>query len=140
LRAVLDPNVLVSAALSATGSPAQLIRHWLDGEFEVVASAALLDELRRVLAYPKIVERIPPEDADALLTLIGGEASTAVDPSGGSRVRVEDPDDEYLVSLAVAEGAAVVSRDKHLLDLADELPIYSPADFLRRVMQSSSGS
>lgn len=139
MRVVLDPNVLVSAALSAKGSPAELIRRWLDGGFELVASEALLDELRRVLAYPKIAKRVPSEDAEAFLVLIRAEAMVAADPSAGPPVRIEDPHDEYLVSLAVAESAALVSGDKHLLDLAGELPIFLPAEFLRRLERSSPG-
>jgi predicted nucleic acid-binding protein len=41
-----------------------------------------------------------------------------------------DPGDAYLVALAQAEGAALVSGDRHLLDLAGEQPIYSPRAFL----------
>jgi uncharacterized protein len=140
LRAVLDPNVIVSAALSATGSPARVIRRWLDGDFEVVVSPALLDELRRVLTYPKIAERVPANDAEALLALLEAEAAVAPDPSGEPPVSVEDPGDEYLISLAVAEGAALVSGDRHLLDLAAELPIYGPADFLACLGPTVPGS
>ena len=132
---MLDPNVLVSAALSAKGSPAELVRRWLDGRFELVASEALLEELRRVLAYPKIQARVPAEDAESLLDLIGAEASLGADPSQAPPVRPDDPDDVYLVALAVAEGAALVSGDRHLLDLAGELPSYSPAEFLQRLDQ-----
>ena len=133
MRAVLDPNVLVSAALSAKGSPAELVRRWFEGGFELVASDALLEELRRVLAYPKIQARVPAEDADSLLELIGAEASLAADPSLTPPVRPDDPDDVYLVALAVAEGAALVSGDRHLLDLAGELPIYTPVEFLQQL-------
>jgi predicted nucleic acid-binding protein len=35
-----------------------------------------------------------------------------------------------VIALAYANDAALVSGDKHLLDLAHEPPIYSPADFL----------
>lgn len=130
--------MLVSAALSAAGAPAELIRRWLEGNFEVVASEALLDELRRVLAYPKIADRVPHEDAEALLALIRSEALVASDPAGGPPVEVKDPKDEYLLSLAVSEGAALVSGDRHLLDLAGELPIHSPAEFLDRLEHGST--
>ncbi len=131
MRAVLDPNVLVSAAISASGAPAQVVRRWLEGEFELVASPLLLEELSRVLAYPKIAERVAADDAAAMLELVAAEAEVAVDGSGPAPVNVEDPGDEYLVVLAVATGAALVSGDGHLTVLADRLPIYRPAEFLR---------
>ncbi len=56
MRAVLDPNVLVSALLSRSGAPAQIASRWLAGEHELVVSELLLAELDRALAYPKIQE------------------------------------------------------------------------------------
>lgn len=58
---VLDPNLLVSAALSAKGAPAEIIRRRLAGEFELLVSPKLLEALERVLAYPKIAKRIATE-------------------------------------------------------------------------------
>jgi len=43
--------------------------------------------------------------------------------------RSVDPDDDYLVALAEAAQAVLVSGDRHLLDLGGKLP-YSPAAFL----------
>jgi predicted nucleic acid-binding protein len=48
-----------------------------------------------------------------------------------SSVRSPDPGDDYLLALAASEHAALVSGDEHLLGLADDLPIFSPARFLR---------
>lgn len=38
MRAVLDPNVLVSALLSPTGTPARIVLAWAEGRFELVVS------------------------------------------------------------------------------------------------------
>lgn len=127
---VLDPNVLISAALSPAGPPAELIRRWLAGEFELVVSPALLAELERVLAYPKIARRIEPSEASTLIELLEREAQLESDPVGDVSIEVEDPDDEYLLALAADAGAALVSVDKHLTVLANRFPVYSPSDFL----------
>jgi len=50
VRAVLDVTVLISGILSPTGTPARLLLAWQAGEFELMVSPALLDELRRALA------------------------------------------------------------------------------------------
>lgn len=97
----------------------------------MIASPLLLAELRRVLGYPRIADIIAAEDAVALVDLVEAEAEIAPDGERPSPVPVEDPDDEYLVTLAVSRGAALVSGDKHLTALADRLPIYRPAEFLR---------
>lgn len=133
MRVVLDSNVIVSAALSPRGTPAELVRRWLAGEFELVISPKFMAELSRVLAYPKIAKLIPPADAEALLTLLEEEADAAIDPEGITPIEVEDPDDVYLLALAAAEGAALVSGDAHLIVLADRFPVFRPADFLARL-------
>jgi uncharacterized protein len=131
VRAVLDVNVLISAALSQSGVPAELMRRWQRGEFEVLVSAALLAELERALSYPKIARLIEPDDAQALVELLGAEAEMVDDPPDPPTVRSEDPGDDYLLAISSHHSAALVSGDKHLLALADDLPIYRPADFLR---------
>jgi putative PIN family toxin of toxin-antitoxin system len=129
VRAVLDPNVLVSALLSPRGAPALLIARWLAGDFELVVSTRLLNELRRALSYPKLRQRIPPTDADAYLETLRQSAVVASDPRRPPG-RSADPGDDYLLALAEAERAMLVSGDRHLLDLADRFPVSSPRDFL----------
>lgn len=53
MRAVFDPNVLVSAAISESGAQRELMNRWEAGEFELVVSAEILFELQEVLARPK---------------------------------------------------------------------------------------
>lgn len=130
MRAVLDPNVLVSAAISRRGAPAALIRRWHAGDFEVVISEDLLDELERVLAYRKLRPYLDERDAAAVVAALREEAVLAEQPAHPAELRSRDPDDDYLIALAVATGSALVSGDRDLLDLPGELPIYSPAGFL----------
>jgi predicted nucleic acid-binding protein len=54
LHAILDANVLIAALLSPRGSPARLLRAWMNGAFELIVSPGLLAELERALAYPKL--------------------------------------------------------------------------------------
>lgn len=137
-RAVLDPNVLISALLSPSGSPATLVARWLDGEFELVVSERLLTELRRALAYPKLRSRISDEEANAFIDLLGRTATRMDDPAG-SRRRSRDPGDDYLLALAEAASAILVTGDKDLLDLAD-VPVASAAAFLDRLASTSPRS
>ena len=125
MRAVLDPNVLIASLLSRSGAPAQIVSRWLAGEFELVVSEALLAELSRALAYPKIRERIAQDEASAFVDLVNQTLRLAPDPEAPAR-RSADPDDDYLLALAQAERAVLVSGDQHLLALASELPILTP--------------
>jgi uncharacterized protein len=129
VRAVLDPNILIAALLSPSGAPAQIVRHWLGGEFELVVSETLLGELDRALAYPKLRRRIPPEDAAEFVSVLRLGAVLAPDPEWGTHSST-DPGDDYLLALAEHERAVLVSGDQHLLALADELPIEAAGGFL----------
>lgn len=133
MRAVLDPNVLISAFLSPSGAPASLLVSWLHGEFELIVSPRLLGELERALAYLKLRKRISAEDAGTIVEWLGRAATVAPDPDTAPSVRSADPDDDYLLALAEDRNAALVSGDKHLLALADDAPIYSAADFVPQI-------
>lgn len=122
-------------ALSPDGAPAQLIRRWLAGEFELLVSSELIGELTRVLSYPKIASRISSGDAAILLELLDAEAHAVSDPARTVPMEVEDPGDVYLVALAIDQGAALVTGDRHLSVLAGRLPVFRPADFLSRLIQ-----
>lgn len=131
MRAVLDPNVLISALLSSKGNPARILLAWEQGAFELVASPALLDELERALAYPKLRRLIPEADAAAALAWLRETAEVLADPPEAPPLRSPDPSDDYLIALAAQEQIPLVSGDGHLLGLADRLPILTPADFLK---------
>jgi putative PIN family toxin of toxin-antitoxin system len=130
VRAVLDANVLISAVLSPRGTPARLVLAWQAGAFDLVVSPLLLAEVRRALAYPKLERRIPPADADAFIDWLGRSATVADDPSGAPPVRSDDPGDDYLIALAAAERAVLVSGDVHLTSLASRMPVRTPAAFI----------
>ncbi len=133
MRAVLDVNVLVSALLSRGGAPARLLVAWQQGGFELEVSPLLLAELQRALGYPKLRRVIPADDAEEFVAWLTRSATAVDDPAGPPPARSVDPGDDYLVALAAAQGAVLVSGDGHLLALAADLPIQPPAAFLQVV-------
>ena len=130
MRAVLDPNVLISALLSRSGSPARVLRAWLDGAFELVVSSQLLSELERALTYPKLRARVEPSEAIELIELLRRGALDARRSQRPADHQVRDRGDDYLIALAETTQAVIVSGDRHLLELAGQLPVFSPAEFL----------
>ncbi|HEY5266754.1 MAG TPA: putative toxin-antitoxin system toxin component, PIN family [Acidimicrobiales bacterium] len=130
MRAVLDPNVIVSALLAPSGTPAKVLRAWLDGEYELIASPLLLAELTRVFDYPKLRSRISEIESRQLIELLKHQGEIVDDSDLSLLVHSSDPDDDYLIALAAATRSVIVSGDHHLLDLADRLPVHSPATFL----------
>ena len=130
MRAVLDPNVLISGLLSPAGSPAKILRAWQEGQIDVIVSPLLLDELTRALAYPKLRKRIPADDTAAAVRWIAASADHVDDPPDEPFVHSADPGDDYLIALAAVQRAALVSGDRHLLELSDRIPVYSPREFV----------
>jgi uncharacterized protein len=134
LRVVLDVNVLVSALLSKAGAPGRLIALWLEGSFELVVSEALLAELGRALAYPKLRKHISREDAADFIAVLRATASMLADADRSEPIS-RDPGDDYLLALAKASASVLVSGDRDLLVLAPELPIEEPGAFLEHLQR-----
>ena len=90
IQAVLDVNVLISAAFPNDASPKRLLEAWDRGEFELVVSPALIAELTRVLDRPRILKRLRDgAGADLLAAIAEGEQ---VDDAN-RQSRSKDPDD-----------------------------------------------
>ena len=139
MRAVLDPNVIVSALLAPSGTPAKVLRAWLDGDYELIASPLLLAELTRVFDYPKLRSRISETESRQFIELLKHQGKIVEEPYLSLPVHSSDPDDDYLIALAAATRSVIVSGDHHLLDLADRLPIHSPAAFWKLLIRRFQG-
>jgi putative PIN family toxin of toxin-antitoxin system len=129
VRAVLDPNVLISALIAPAGTPATLVASWLSGRFELVVSERLLGELERALTYPKLRRRVDAGRAASFLALLRHSVVVRPDRPEPPR-RAPDADDDYLLALAEESRAILVSGDRLLIGLADRFPVRTPRDFL----------
>jgi putative PIN family toxin of toxin-antitoxin system len=133
-RVVLDTNILVSA-LGWRGAPHQIVRSCLDHRHELLLSPDLLEEVERVLHYPKF-SFSSAEITDYLALLM--EAAEMVSPDFRLAVIEADPTDDRILECALAGGAEViVSGDGHILSLKnfEGIPILRPQEFLDRYRQ-----
>ncbi|HVB10918.1 MAG TPA: putative toxin-antitoxin system toxin component, PIN family [Bacillota bacterium] len=127
-RAVLDTNVLISA-LGWNGPERRLYQACLDGDVELCTSWPLLQELGRVMAYPKLGFSLP--DRQAMIENVVRIARIAVEPQLVSIVAA-DPDDDAVLACALATAAdVIVTGDAHLLALGTfrGIPIVHAAAF-----------
>jgi putative PIN family toxin of toxin-antitoxin system len=143
MRVVLDANVLVSALISARGAPAQIVHLWEQQAFELVLSPPILDELERVLHYPRIQGKygLSDEHVGRFLELIRSTA-TLVEASTALAVIQEDPtDDRYLECAVEARASYLVTGDHHLLDLKAYrgIAILQPGAFLVALRLDTGG-
>jgi putative PIN family toxin of toxin-antitoxin system len=127
VKVFLDTNVLVSG-FSTRGLCADVIRLVL-AEHQVIIADVVLNELKRVLKH-KI--HLPGEQIQEVLAFLEGQ-TVQPKPISPSPIRVRDEDDPWVLASALAAKADVlVTGDKDLLDVADEvrsLTITDPRGF-----------
>lgn len=133
LRVVLDTNVLVSGLAYPASVPGRIITAWRHGSIEVLLSAYILDELRRVL--PRLAHRhgLSTAEIDDLVDVLSIQAEL-VEPLPTQDAELRDPDDgpvlgSLVAALAMADADYLITGDKDLLQLADRYPIVDPATF-----------
>ncbi len=122
VAAVLDSNVVLDLLVFRDASAQALQRALAAGDIEWLATAAMRDELARVLGYPKIMTRLAAQrlraddvlaQFDALVRLVAVAAKAGV--------TCRDPDDQKFVDLAVAQRCLLLSKDGALLCLRRRL-------------------
>lgn len=133
LRLLIDPGVYVSALISPSGAPSQLVQAAVAGRVTLVVSPALFAELSKVVHRSRFRRWFSEQDADDFITAITMIAEHVADaPFEHRQPLCRDPKDEYLVALAETAGVAfLVSGDRDLLDIAaGTVIVRSPSETL----------
>ena len=135
MRIVLDTNILVRAAWKAGGISNLLLRSVVEGPHTLILSPFILDEVSRVLAYPRLQSRwgLSEERIQAHVNRLAA-VSEIVKTAAGDPVVSGDPDDDFVVYTAIAGRAdALCTRDSHLRQTLNHIPnIPSPVSCPRR--------
>ena len=120
VRVVLDTNVVLSALVFGGGAAGRVRRAWQQGVLLPLASSVTVQELVRVLAYPKF--RLSQPDQDELLADYLPYTETVRIPQPPPKVPAcRDVLDEPFMHLSVVGKAQVlVSGDRDLLAIAAE--------------------
>lgn len=138
IRIVIDTNILVSAILTPEGNPAKILRLELQGKLNLIISPSILEEIRKVLRYPKLVKLMKKNmiTLEEVYTFLDKMSKIAVITPGKLDIEAipDDPSDNMVLSCAV-EGEAdfIISGDHHLTDLRifQGIKIVDPAAFLK---------
>ena len=129
-RIVFDTNVIVSAILFVGSVPQRAIEI-ASIRGTILISAALSDELNRILEQDRFDRYVSRGQREHFLELLVGEAE---DIEITESIQVcRDPKDDRILELAVSGGAAyIVTGDADLLVLNPfrGIEILRPADFL----------
>jgi putative PIN family toxin of toxin-antitoxin system len=135
LRVVLDTNVLVAAAFNRRSSAARVVNAVRDGRVHLIWNEPTRRETRRIL------ERIPPISWARFASLFREENGYEWRIHPGWFGHVRDPDDRKFAALAYAAEAALITQDRHLLEIRAgvRLAILTPAELLAGWSTASAG-
>jgi len=133
LRVVLDTNVLLSGIAYPASVPGKIMSAWRHGSVDVLLSAYILEELRRVL--PRLVHRhgLTLAEIEDLVDALSIQAEV-VEPLPCAEPDLRDVDDlpvlgTLLAALETSNADYLITGDKDLLAMAEHYPIVTPAKF-----------
>lgn len=136
MRVVLDTGVIVSALLFPSGRLSWLHESWVGGNISPIVSRITVDELIRVLAYPKFA--LTRDEIDSVLAayLPFTESVTKRRRSAAPLPICDDPADQEFLRLAlVGDAKALVTGDDDLLRIRGQtsFDIVTPAELKGRL-------
>lgn len=123
---VLDTNIVLDAFVFADEAALALRQALASGELRWWATAAMREELARVLRYPQIVPRLAFHglaETDVLAAF--DRHAQMVEAPLKAHVTCSDPDDQKFIDLAVARRAMILSKDRAVLSMKKRLAAWS---------------
>lgn len=137
VRALLDANVLISAAIRPSGPPGLIVAALLEGAFEPVLSPAIVEEVETALALPRIRKYLrQPDEARRWLADVVVLADLVQDTGDVTGVCRDPADDLVLAAAVEGRAGAIVTGDHDLLILESyrDIAIVAPAVFLEVIL------
>ena len=133
MRAVVDTSVLVRALIKPFGTVGPVLTHLRAGDYALLYSQSILEELVDVLSRPRLRVKYGIDD-EAITTTIELILLRGVGVEPTQRIAAcRDPRDDKFLEVAIAGKVdAVVTGDEDLLTLHPfhDIPIVQPAAFL----------
>ncbi|HET8744226.1 MAG TPA: putative toxin-antitoxin system toxin component, PIN family [Ramlibacter sp.] len=122
MQLVLDTNIVLDLLVFDDPQVQPLFERLRAGELRWLATAAMREELARVLRYPQLAGRVSAQrgSEEAVLADFDRHARL-VEPPGPASVSCRDPDDQKFIDLAVAHRCTLLSKDREVLRLRKHL-------------------
>jgi hypothetical protein len=135
-RVVLDTNVFVSGLISSEGFPAAILKALRSGQFTLVSSPPVNEEIIEVLNRPRIRDRYGIGDRIFDVSFILWEVAELVICLPEVKVCSDPDDDKFLATAVAGKADYLVTGDVgDLLQLGEYkgIAIVSPRDFIARL-------
>ncbi len=122
VRCVLDTNIVLDLWVFNEPKAAALRTSVESGSTQWLATAAMREELARVLAYPQIVKRLTARALPADTVLAHFDRHVQLQPDAPKApYACKDTDDQKFIDLAVQHTAALHSKDAQVLCMKKRL-------------------
>ena len=119
---VLDTNVLLDMWVFQDTHTALVHDHVKQAKVHWLVTAAMREELLRVLGYAHIVPRLAKLSVTAVEVLAEFDRWSQMQPTAARAPYVcKDEDDQKFIDLAVVHKALLISKDKQVLRLTNRL-------------------
>ena len=119
---VLDTNIVLDLFIFQDAQTQELSYALSHAKFSWLATAAMREELERVLVYPKIAKRMAFYEISGQEILEKFDAGTrTVEVPAKASATCKDPDDQKFIDLAVVHSAILLSKDQAVLCMAKRL-------------------
>lgn len=132
MRVLIDTNVLISAALSPSGTPWKAYVKAVSYPNTGLICEQNIDELRRIF-YRKFPNKLSALERFLSLALPALELVPVPEEEEGEEEKIRDAADRPILRAAIAAGAdALLTGDKDFLESGVRNPkILTPSEFLR---------
>ncbi len=122
MQLVLDTNIVLDLLVFADPQAQALSDALAQGRLHWLATAEMREELARVLAYPKLAERVAFHRGAAAEVLGAFDRhARLVEVAPKASVTCGDPDDQKFIDLAVAHRCTLLSKDREVLRMRKRL-------------------
>ena len=122
LPIVLDTNIVLDVFVFSDAAAEPIRLRLAANSLQWLATQAMRDELARVLAYPKIIQRLNfyGITLDTVLNRFD-QHTQLVDAAPKATLTCKDADDQKFIDLAVHHRALLISKDQHVLSMQKRL-------------------
>jgi hypothetical protein len=132
MRVVVDTNILLSGLMLPNSIPGKIVQAWRENRFELVLSQFQVDEIGRVLAYPKIQQRLHWNETEItqFLKQLFMRSVYLGDITTVAEVPADTNDNLILSAYIIGKAQFLVTGDKGILDLREHYAILTATEFL----------
>ena len=140
MKVVLDTNTLASGAVSATGTLSTTVDAWRSGQFKVIVSVPIVEELERTLQKPYFHRSLTDTQSSRFLKLLRQRATVSPITASVRGIALRPEDDVILATAASAKVGYLVTGDRKLQQVGtyQGVSILSPRRFLETLKHDVS--